>query len=393
LLDHRESAAMRTWYFSENPYPYLPDFASFDSIRITLPNGLYDPVRGAELYKRYLDEWEIADNLGLEVMVNEHHQTATNLNPSPAVVLGALTQRTKRARLLILGNPIANRPDPVRLAEEMAMVDNYSFGRLECGFVRGVPYEVFASNQNPARTTERMWEGIDLVVKAWTTHDGPFNWEGRNFHYRNVNIWPRPYQQPHPPVWITAGSTASVPAIAERNYVCATFLSGYDGTKAIFDAYRASCAARGTEAAEDRLAYAALVYVADTEAAALAGAERLRWYLTSNKVPPQFRNPPGYHPLQTSVKLLRGGHTKFDRNAPLEEAIAQGIIFAGTPASVAAQIRKHYAFCGGYGHLLMMGQGGHMDHDETVRSMTLFANEVYPQLKELRVDAAFPMGV
>ena len=105
---------MQTWYFSENPYPHLPDPSTYPSIRMTLPNRLFDPKVGAELYKRYLDEWEIADELGLEVMINEHHQTATNLNPSPAVVLGALTQRTKKARLLILGNPIANRPDPIR---------------------------------------------------------------------------------------------------------------------------------------------------------------------------------------------------------------------------------------------------------------------------------------
>jgi alkanesulfonate monooxygenase SsuD/methylene tetrahydromethanopterin reductase-like flavin-dependent oxidoreductase (luciferase family) len=382
---------MRTWYFSENPYPYLPDPSTFESIRVSLPNALYDPKIGAQLYRRYLDEWSIADELGLEVMINEHHQTATNLNPSPAVVLGALTQRTKRARLLILGNPIANRPDPVRLAEEMAMVDNYSFGRLECGFVRGVPYEIFPANANPARTTERMWEGIDLVVKAWTTHDGPFTWEGRNYQYRNVNIWPRPYQQPHPPIWITAGSPASAAPIAERGYVCATFLSGYEGTKAIFDRYREKRASLGLDTPEDRLGYAALVYVGETDDAAMDGAERLRWYLTSNKVPPQFRNPPGYHPLKATVALLRGGHTKFDRNAPLAAAIEQGIVFAGNPDTVVAQIRKHYAFTGGYGHLLMMGQGGFMDHDETVRSMTLFANEVYPRLKELRVEAA-PVG-
>lgn len=378
---------MQTWYFSENPYPHLPDPSTYPSIRMTLPNRLFDPKVGAELYKRYLDEWEIADELGLEVMINEHHQTATNLNPSPAVVLGALTQRTKKARLLILGNPIANRPDPIRLAEEMAMVDCYSYGRLECGFVRGVPYEIFASNQNPVRTTERMWEGIDLVIKAWTTHDEPFTWEGRNYQYRGVNVWPRTYQQPHPPVWITAGSPSSVEPIAERNWICATFLSGYDGTKAIFDAYRAKRAAMNAPMNEDRLGYAALVFVGENEAEAMRGAERVRWYLTSNKVPPQFRNPPGYHPLKTSVGLLRGGHTKFDRNAPLEAAIEQGIIFAGTPDTVVKQIRKHYDYCGGYKHLLMMGHGGFMEHDETVKSMTLFANEVYPALKEFRLEA------
>ena len=94
-----------------------------------LPNRYYDPKIGADLYHRFIDEWQIAEDLGLEIMVNEHHQTATNLNPSAAVVMGALARDTRKARLLILGNPIANRREPVRVAEEMAMVDVYSRGR------------------------------------------------------------------------------------------------------------------------------------------------------------------------------------------------------------------------------------------------------------------------
>ena len=131
---------MRAWFFSENAYHLLPDSKEYDSIRVKLPNRYYDPKIGADLYHRFIDEWKIAEDLGLEIMVNEHHQTATNLNPSAAVVMGALARDTRKARLLILGNPIANRREPVRVAEEMAMVDVYSRGRLECGFVRGVPY-------------------------------------------------------------------------------------------------------------------------------------------------------------------------------------------------------------------------------------------------------------
>ena len=116
--------------------------------------------------------------------------------------MAALARLTRKARLLILGNPVANRRQPVRIAEEMAMVDILSKGRLECGFVRGVPYEVLPANSNPVRMNERQWEAMDLIVKAWTTHDGPVSHEGRFFHHRNINIWPRPYQQPHPPIWV-----------------------------------------------------------------------------------------------------------------------------------------------------------------------------------------------
>jgi alkanesulfonate monooxygenase SsuD/methylene tetrahydromethanopterin reductase-like flavin-dependent oxidoreductase (luciferase family) len=378
---------LRAWYFSENAYPYLPDAGTYESIRVTLPNRNFDPKVGAELYHRYLDEWQTAEELGLDLMLNEHHQTATNLNPSAAVVLGALSRITKKARILVLGNPIGNRRDPVRVAEEMSMVDNYARGRLEVGFVRGVPYEISPANSNPVRTADRLWEAHDLILKAWTTHDGPFNWEGRYFNYRQVNIWPRPYQQPHPPVWITATSTSQVDKVADLGHVAATFLTGYDQTKAIFDTYRNRRAANAKTTDEDRLAYAALVYTGDTDEAGFAGARKLLWYLSANKVPPQFKNPPGYASLKTAAALLRGAATAFDRSSTLEQLMETGIVFAGNPDTVYRQIARHHAAVGGYGHLLMMGQAGFLEHEETVQGMTTFAKEVYPRLKELLVTA------
>ena len=118
------------------------------------------------------------------------------------------------------------------------MVDVLSRGRLEAGFVRGVPYEVLPANSNPVRMNERHWEALDLIIKAWTTHDGPFSHEGRFFHYRAVNIWPRRYQQPHPPVWISTTSPSGAARVGAHGFVQATFLTGFDGTRAIYDAYR-----------------------------------------------------------------------------------------------------------------------------------------------------------
>ena len=162
-------------------------------------------------------------------MLNEHHQTATCVDPAAPLMLAALARVTSKARLLILGNPIANRHQPVRVAEEMAMIDVLSHGRLEAGFVRGVPYEVLPANSNPVRMNERHWEALDLIVKAWTDHDGPFSHEGRFFHYRAINIWPRPWQQPHPPVWVSTTSASGAARVGAHGFVQATFLTGYDG--------------------------------------------------------------------------------------------------------------------------------------------------------------------
>jgi alkanesulfonate monooxygenase SsuD/methylene tetrahydromethanopterin reductase-like flavin-dependent oxidoreductase (luciferase family) len=379
---------MRSFYFSENAYPYLPDASDYASIRNTLPSKLFDPKIGADLYHRYFDEWAYADEVGLNVMVNEHHSTATNLNPSGAVVLAVLARITKKAQILMLGLPIANRRDPVRVAEEMAMIDNYSRGRLEVGFVRGVPYEVSAQNSNPMRMAERMKEAHDLILKAWTTHDGPFNWEGRYFQHRQVNIWPRPYQQPRPPVWITCKSPSQIDWVADEHHIAATFLTGYGETKRIFDHYRERRMAGGHPMpGNDRFAYAALTYVGDTDDEGFAGAEKLMWYLNANKVSPQFKNPPGYSSVGTSMQMMRGASTSFDRSSPLATCIEQGIVFAGSPDTVYKQIRKHHDETGGYGNILMMGQAGFLEHDETMKSIKLLGTEVAPRLAELSLNA------
>src|SRR5262249_47346405 len=149
-------------------------------------------------------------------------------------------------------------------------------------------------------------------LKAWTSHDGPFSWEGRFFHHRQVNIWPRPYQQPHPPVWITALSTNSVPAVAERGYVVATFLTGFEVSKNIFEAYRATAAGLGRETPSDRLAYAALLYTGETDEEGRAGARKLMWYIEANKVAPQFVAPPGYAPVDAAAQAMRKGASQYD---------------------------------------------------------------------------------
>jgi len=384
---------MRAWHFSETAYPYLPPADSYPSIRVSLPNRIYDPEKGAALYDRYIDEWLIAEDEGVEIMLNEHHQTATCVDPAAPLMLAALARLSKKARLLILGNPIANRRQPVRVAEEMAMIDVLSHGRLEAGFVRGVPYEILPANSNPVRMNERHWEALDLIVKTWTTHDGPFSHEGRFFHNRAINIWPRPIQQPHPPVWVSTTSPHGAAPVGARGFIQATFLTGFDATRKVFDGYRKGWreAGRGQDVPIDRLAYAALIYVGESEVRAKAGAEKLLWYITSNKVPPHIANPPGYIPVSANVQMLRGAEhpmSAFGKRASVESAIEAGIMFAGTPDQVLKQIKKHYDYVGGYGQILIMGQAGFLEHDDTVHGIRMFAREVYPQLRALYPDTA-----
>ena len=165
-------------------------------------------------------------------MLNEHHQTATCMSSTVIVGLAVLARRPGARGCSCSATRSGNRPDPLRAAEELATIDVISRGRLDMGFIKGVPYEFPSSNQNPVGVMERFWEAHDFIIKAMTSHDRPFNWESEHFHYRHVNIWPRPWQQPHPPVWSTTGSKTNARVLGERGYMMATLGTGYD-TRAV----------------------------------------------------------------------------------------------------------------------------------------------------------------
>ena len=380
---------MRVYHFSETAYPHLPPAETLDNVRVVFPNSNYDPLKGSDIYNHRIDEWQIADELGLHIMLNEHHQTATCTVPAVPLIAAILARVTKDARILVLGNPLANRRQPTRIAEEMAMVDVISRGRLECGFIRGVPFELSAQNSNPMRMADRMWEAHDLIVKAWTTHDGPFNWEGRYFHHRQINIWPRPYQQPHPPIWVTVSSPASCKVLAEKKYVAASFLTGFNGAKAVFDGYRQYWkAAHGSEAPTDRWGYLAMAATGETDEEGRRLAEKVLWYINMNKVYPQFARVPGYVSAERLVQMRSQGLSPVGLESSasgtaLDTHIEKGNMFCGSPDTVYKQIKKFHDHVGGIGHMMLMMQAGSMDTPEVQKSLTLFAKEVLPRLKEL----------
>jgi alkanesulfonate monooxygenase SsuD/methylene tetrahydromethanopterin reductase-like flavin-dependent oxidoreductase (luciferase family) len=382
---------MRFYHFTEQPYP-----AAWDNphgyLRVDLPNRALDPKIAADLFHRYYDEFQLADELGLDIMLNEHHQTATCMSATVVVGLSVLARITKRARLLVLGYPIGHRADPLRMAEELSTIDVISRGRLDMGFVKGVPYEFGPSNQNPVGVMDRFWEAHDFILKAMTSHDAPFNWESEHFHYRQVNIWPRPFQQPHPPVWSTTASKGSARVLGERGYVIAVLGSGYN-TRAIYDAYREGFQATFKRApGPDRFAYLALFALARDEAEARRRGELVADYLrTGGMVRAPFKTPPGYFSVEDTARLLRGftperSLTKDKRvidmrTAPVQDLIDAALMFCGTPDQVYRQIVDFIDDAGGLGNLLCMAQAGHLSHADTVDNLTLLATEVMPRLK------------
>jgi alkanesulfonate monooxygenase SsuD/methylene tetrahydromethanopterin reductase-like flavin-dependent oxidoreductase (luciferase family) len=307
-----------------------------------------------------------------------------------------MARQTKRARILILGYPIGHRPDPLRCAEELSTIDVISRGRLDMGFIKGVPYEFAPSNANPVGVMDRFWESHDFILKAMTTHDGPFNWESEHFHYRQVNIWPRPWQQPHPPVWSTTASKTNARVLGERGYVMAILGSGY-ATKALFDAYREGYASthNGAMPGPDRFAYLALFATAHNEAEARRRGELVAAYLrTGATVYPPFKNPPGYLSVDDNMKLMRGmtpersftkdGRVVDMRSGSLQDLIDSVLMVCGTPDQCYHQIKDFIEYTGGMSNLLVMAQGGFLDHKDTCDSLTLLAKEILPRLKEFK---------
>src|SRR6204780_4603535 len=385
---------MKVYQFTEQPYyPAWQDHSG--SLRANLLNPKCDPHIAAALFHRYSDESQTADELGLDIMLNEHHQTATCMSSSVVVGLAVLARITKNARILVLGYPIGHRPDPLRAAEELSTIDVISRGRLDMGFIKGIPYEIAASNRNPTELMERFWEAHDFILKAMTTHDEAFNWDGEFFQYRHVNVWPRVWQEPHPPVWSTTGSTTQARVLGERGYVMATLGTGY-GSRRIYDAYRKAYLGKfGKAPGADRFAYLGLVAVSHDREEARRRGELIAGYLrTSPIVHLPFRNPPGYLPPEDNARLLRGETpprtlTKDRRvvtmqTASGDELIGAGVLFCGTPDEVYAQIVDFCEHCGGIGNLLMMGKAGELTHAQTVENLTLFAREVLPRLKTYR---------
>jgi alkanesulfonate monooxygenase SsuD/methylene tetrahydromethanopterin reductase-like flavin-dependent oxidoreductase (luciferase family) len=186
--------------------PYRPldlvEAAKHRSPWVVLRNHLYDPVKGAEEYARHIEPLLYAEEVGFDAIgVNEHHQTAYGLMPAPNLIASALIQRTKTIKIAILGRALPLVNNPIYIAEEFAMLGVLSKGRIIAGFVRGIGSEYRSSGTNPYFSHERFHEAHDLIIRAWT-EPGPFAFDGDHFSLRYVNLWPRPYQTPRPPVWI-----------------------------------------------------------------------------------------------------------------------------------------------------------------------------------------------
>jgi alkanesulfonate monooxygenase SsuD/methylene tetrahydromethanopterin reductase-like flavin-dependent oxidoreductase (luciferase family) len=381
---------MKVMSFHLMPYADL-DLSVKDEYRsvwVVLPNTYYDPQKGHALYNRYLDELELCAELGFDgICVNEHHQNAYGLMPSPVVMASALARRTRDCRIAILGNGFCLREHPLTLAEEHAMLDVITGGRVITGFVRGVGSEYFSFGTNPVYSLERHQEAHDLVVRAWT-EPGPFAFEGKHYHFEYVNVWPRPFQKPHPPIWCPSmGSVETIEWAAhpDRKYVYLQNYSPAESVARYLNLYRELAQRRyGYEASSDRIGWCAPVYVGETDAQAVNEARdhiEALFNVFLPKLSELMFFPPGYMSPESLKRALahKRGHKG---GVKIEHLIERGIMICGSPDTVRRRIAESHNLMG-FQEFICMLQFGTLPAKLTEKNIRLFAAEVMPAVKTL----------
>jgi len=381
---------MKVFLFHLMPYADL-DMAYHEKYRaawVVLPNTYFDPKKGHDLYNRYLDELELAAELGFDgISVNEHHQNAYGMMPSPVVMAAALARRTKTAKIAILGNAFCLREHPLTLAEEHAMLDCITGGRLITGMVRGIGAEYYSMGANPAFSHARFQEAHDLVVQSWT-RPGPFSFEGKFYHFEYVNMWPRPYQQPHPPIWApSTGSTETIEWAAHpsRKYV---YLQAYSPVASVvryLNYYReAAQKMYGYAASSDQIGWSAPMYVAETDEQARreAGPHIEALFNRLLRLPFEMMFPPGYLSAKSLANMRSHKRSVTGQEHTVDSLIEAGIFLCGSPDTVRKQLTDAHRLLG-FQNLLCLLQFATLPADLTDKNIRLFSREVLPELQKL----------
>jgi alkanesulfonate monooxygenase SsuD/methylene tetrahydromethanopterin reductase-like flavin-dependent oxidoreductase (luciferase family) len=380
---------MKFFFFHLMSWPYLPDDFEdhYDSAWIWCPNTLFDPEKGSRLYNEYLDTLIYAEQIGFDgLCVNEHHQNAYGLMPSPNLMGAILARQTSRARIAVIGNALPLYNPPTRVAEEFAMIDCISGGRLIAGFVVGGGPEYFSYGINPTYAREMYREAHDLIIRAWT-EPGPFRFFSKHYKLNYVNPWPRPVQQPHPPIWVPGvGSLETMEFVARRRYAYMGIPYFHiDVFKRTFDLFRDACEREGYTPDPEQMGWAIPVYVAETDEQARKEFEPSLWYFAKKLLLGLDIAPPGYTSVKSALAIIKN-QGKFLMSVDTWDEIERGAYaIVGSPATVREKL-AHYQKQLGVGNILTGCQIGSLTHEQTRRSMKLFAEEVMPYVRQAQDD-------
>lgn len=336
------------------------------------PPGSWRPETGRESMERAFELFDVAVEHGFDwLTVAEHHYSQAQLAPSPVVAGAAISQRYPDVKIAILGVvlPLVN---PVRTAEEIGMLDALSDGRSVVGFFRGIPNEFLTYGTNPSESRAMYEEALDLLFTIWAEPQ-PFGWEGRFYRYRTVAVWPRPIQQPRPPVLLAGTSPDSAKFAAHKHAMLGlSFLNSHEEAAQLAETYRTEAATAGWEPTADDILYRARIYVAETDEQAEADA---REYDLGNVLGPLVP-PPEKQAANQKILTAVFGPSGFRHHPPGPGAMPE---YYGSPDTVARQLIEAGEQVG-YGVADLIFTGDKLPHEKAVKSLELFGREVLPQL-------------
>ena len=375
------------------PWPDLPDTFREDhrSVWVDIDSKIFDPVRANQVYHEYMDQLEYADELGFDgIGINEHHQNAYGIMPSPNIIAGGLARRTSKAAICVIGNSIALYNPPLRVAEEFAMLDCITGGRLVAGFPVGTSMDTnYAYGQIPALTRDKYAENHELIMRAWSETE-PFAFDGKYNQLRYVNCWPKPIQKPHPPIYIPGGGSIETWDFCldhDYNYSYLSF-SGYMAGKMLLDGYWERVAQRGKDDSPYRAAFAQVICVAESDAQAeeLYSEHVSYFYNRCLHVYPGFADAPGYRTVKTikagALSQLRRSNLRNYTQLSWKDLVEKGYIIAGGPDTVRERMEDMIKTLR-VGHIFGLFQIGNMPDEKVRYSTRLFAEKVKPQLQNM----------
>jgi alkanesulfonate monooxygenase SsuD/methylene tetrahydromethanopterin reductase-like flavin-dependent oxidoreductase (luciferase family) len=385
---------MRVFGFDLLPYPEHLDHLKVDGeLPYPLPKRHFRPELAVQAYREHLDAWALMEELGFDgIGFNEHHTSPYGLMTSPNLMAAAASQRLQRMKILIYGNLLPIH-EPLRLAEELAMLDCLTGGRLISGFARGIPREHMVYNISLAESRARFEEAWEIIKRAWT--EEVFSYQGRFWSYKDVAIWPRPVQQPHPPVWVPVTTSQETLEWAARENIpitpgaVATLSARQDMVR-----YYAACLAKhGRAITPDHIIAGANVYIADSRERALAeaGPYMLYFFHTlfshGNLYQLDRQRQSGYV-REENLGWLRPEHRdefvralQGFRRLTMDDLARNERLCWGTPAQVTEALIGLAEALGANTVLVQFNQGA-MPHHLFMHQIRRFGEEVLPAIKQ-----------
>jgi alkanesulfonate monooxygenase SsuD/methylene tetrahydromethanopterin reductase-like flavin-dependent oxidoreductase (luciferase family) len=372
-------------YFHLMPWPHPLEA----NAKWPVPNRNFKPEIGTQLYKTYLDNMVYAEQCGFDwVGCNEHHFSPYGLMSNCNVIGSIIIDRTKTIGIAMCGNliPLLN---PIRVAEEYAMLDVMSGGRLLTGFIRGVAHEYIAYNVAPDETWERLAEAHELIIKAWTEPE-PFGWQGKHYQYRSISIWPRPLQKPHPPVMMSASNPESARFAASRRAIMGmAMLPDIPAAQETIRVYKETARQHGWNPGPEHIMISMHALVADTAEEAKAHMAKGLDYFHNVLMGVNSDTQRIIMQKTRYYRDDRGGGAELFKNRQralfhdtVDERLEKRVILCGTPEMVVDQI-KHLKDLLGHGLMNLTMKVGNVPDEVVRRSMQLWGERVAPHVHNL----------